>query len=196
MGRHKKRPPGERTESGSQSPLFVWASFQRSKKIDKSDASKPDSSESDASESDACVLSHNKIRAKHQAKPLTRSDKLVSDAAVRADKLVAINQLKHLPGLNGYGENLYMSVNKPADCNEVTQSWYREFESFGYDFKHPQFNFETGHATQVIWASTKYLGCSTKKITAKGFMKQFTVCLYEPAGNVINQFPQNVKPSV
>jgi hypothetical protein len=65
-------------------------------------------------------------------------------------------------------------------------SWYGE--STAYDFAAPGFSTKTGHFTQVVWRSSRELGCA--KASCGGL--DFWVCRYSPAGNVAGAFPANV----
>jgi len=55
------------------------------------------------------------------------------------------------------------------------------------------------HFTQVVWKSSKELGCATVTCAAGTIFpasygpSRYTVCEYSPAGNVIGEFPQNVQ---
>lgn len=143
---------------------------------------------------DQCLKSHNQFRMKHGAKPLKASKELIKIAAERAEKLVELDRLQHLPDNRGYGENLYMMVGALSDCPQATKSWYDEFSEFKYDYSRPEFSYETGHATQVVWKDTEKLGCASRSFTTRMGPKQYTVCLYDPAGNILNHFKENIQP--
>jgi hypothetical protein len=51
------------------------------------------------------------------------------------------------------------------------------------NFALPDFNEQTGHFTQVIWRSSKQLGCGMALCRGN----HFWVCRYSPAGNVGGQ---------
>ena len=67
--------------------------------------------------------------------------------------------------------------------------WYEEIKD--YSFKNPGFSSGTGHFTQVIWIDSVEMGVA-KATNAKG--TQFVVARYNPPGNVLGSFPENVKP--
>ncbi|KAH7645316.1 cysteine-rich secretory protein-like protein [Dermatophagoides farinae] len=146
-----------------------------------------------------CVYSHNEYRKKHRdTKPVISSKELSKVAATRAEKLVQIDRLEHLPQNNNdhyYGENLYMIYGGYSDCHTVTKSWYQEFDDENYDFQNPKYDGKTGHATQVIWYDTTRIGCAQRSFQSGGhYPKQYTVCMYDPAGNMIGRFKENVFP--
>jgi hypothetical protein len=67
--------------------------------------------------------------------------------------------------------------------------WYEEADK--YRHANPGFSTGTGHFTQVVWASTTEMGAG-KASSSTG--AQFVVVRYTPPGNVMGQFPDNVKP--
>ena len=67
--------------------------------------------------------------------------------------------------------------------------WYEEIKD--YSFRNPGFSSGTGHFTQVIWIDSVEMGVA-KATNAKG--TQFVVARYNPPGNVLGSFPENVKP--
>lgn len=72
----------------------------------------------------------------------------------------------------------------------AAEMWYEEIKD--YRFAKPSFNSKTGHFTQVVWIGSREFGVA--KATAKNGA-QYVVARYFPAGNVVGQFPENVKPS-
>ena len=50
----------------------------------------------------------------------------------------------------------------------------------------------TGHFSQVVWKGSKEIGVG-KALTEDG--RVFVVCNYNPAGNVMGQFADNVFPA-
>ncbi|PAV21161.1 PR-1 [Pyrrhoderma noxium] len=132
----------------------------------------------------AYLDSHNSVRAKHGAKPLTWSDNLASVAQNWANRCV----FKHSG--SKYGENL-AAGSGDFSIPAAIKLWADEASS--YDPKHPQYS----HFTQVVWKSTKQVGCA--RATCNNLFQgwgpaQFYVCNYDPAGNVIGQFGDNVQP--
>ena len=95
----------------------------------------------------------------------------------------------------GYGENLaFYSGSNPQQTIDTlegtgyaTEQWYNEIDTPGYDFENPGYNTNpgTGHFTQVVWKGSERLGC--------GVSGSYLVCRYEPAGNYLGEFHDNVK---
>lgn len=98
------------------------------------------------------------------------------------------NKMSHSKGK--YGENVYMSTNeKLTDSQaviEATNLWYNENRK--YNYRSATYSSSTGHFTQVVWKSTKYLGVGFAR-SSKGV---YVCASYDPRGNVLSQFLQNV----
>lgn len=77
-----------------------------------------------------------------------------------------------------------------AVINFFYKQHFRYDEIKDYDFKNPGFSQVTGHFTQVIWKSSTKLGAAF----ARSGNQIIVVAHYAPAGNVIGQFRENVRP--
>lgn len=64
------------------------------------------------------------------------------------------------------------------------QAWYDEIRAYSYSSG--DYSASTGHATQLLWRASARLGCGW----APGC--RLLVCRYDPPGNVIGQFHENV----
>ena len=110
------------------------------------------------------------------------------------------------------GENLYCSwsSNPKAKCpgDKPVDSWYSEIKKYSFGAEPTNlssgkirnqwfvisflfWNFSTGHFTQVVWKNSKKLGIAKAK-NKNG--KTIVVANYEPAGNWIGQYKDNVPP--
>lgn len=137
--------------------------------------------------SDPFLSAHNLERAKNCAPALAWSDELAAVAQAWAETLKRRGcVLEH--SASRYGENLAAATEGTLDPAAVTALWYDEIAT--YDFKHPGFSPATGHFTQLVWASTRQLGCGS--VTCNGL--DLWVCNYDPAGNVEGGYAANVKP--
>jgi glioma pathogenesis-related protein 2 len=98
-----------------------------------------------------------------------------------------------------YGENLYIAFNTATVgpdtlATNAVNKWYGEVSSFTYGTEAvEEATFaNTGHFTQVVWASTTTLGCGyaigtytdTAKTPNVAYNVYVGVCRYTPAGNV------------
>ncbi|TWU74604.1 hypothetical protein ED733_000997 [Metarhizium rileyi] len=129
------------------------------------------------------IAAHNFYRGQHDAKPLSWNNNLAIDAQNWANTC----NWAH----DSTGENLASSTGFSSWGNFVNM-WGSERTM--YNWASPNFYMNTGHFTQVVWKNTKTVGCGWKKCSggpgkANGF---YVVCKYDPAGNVLGQFPQNV----
>lgn len=129
--------------------------------------------------SGAALSAHNALRAQHGVPPLSWSGKLAGVAQSYADKCV----FEH--NSTGYGENLAQATD--PDVTAMINDWYSEISA--YDFASGT-GSGTGHFTQVIWKSTKQVGCGMAMCTDGALL----VCNYSPAGNVEGQYVENVPP--
>ncbi|KAK4052525.1 hypothetical protein OIO90_004292 [Microbotryomycetes sp. JL221] len=173
--------------------------------VDKDDKDKPKSTakpNQDESKSDdrkpmqdqhrLALEAHNKFRKMHGVADLIWSDKL----AQAAQKWFEVCEWEHSKGKVGpYGENLFaVSASGIRDPTGGVESWYNEIED--YDFATGKFSMGTGHLTQVLWKGTKSLGCHIGDCDLAMWdgMNTYFVCEYEPPGNVMGAFQENVPP--
>merc|ERR1711997_1033330 len=79
------------------------------------------------------------------------------------------------------GENLYTSFGMGGDLYQAAvDGWYEEGVKFGWRHGVDGFSSDTGHFTQVIWASATKVGCAM----AEGSQWTYVVCNYD-AGNMM-----------
>jgi uncharacterized protein YkwD len=132
------------------------------------------------------LKAHNNCRAKHGVKDLDLDDDLCQVAQAWANQLAEQDKMAH--SNNGYGENVFWTSTPTTTGTLPVDSWYAEIKDF--NFKKIDHQPGTGHFTQVVWKGSKKLGiayASTKSGT-------YVVANYEPAGNFLGQYPENVLP--
>ncbi len=135
------------------------------------------------------VEAHDRYRARHCAPPLRWSEDLARVAQRWADSLASRGcAFEHNPSTQ-LGENLAL-FGPPGsmDADAVVRGWYDEVRAYRFD--RPGFSMNTGHFTQVVWASTTEIGCGTSVCGGS----EIWVCNYAPPGNVLDRFPENVRP--
>ena len=132
------------------------------------------------------LASHNDYRAVHDAPALQWDSGLAEYAQRHADQC----NFQHTHG--PYGENLAAGYRSPEAS---VGAWYAEEKNYSY--AHPQFSSATGHFTQLVWKSSRKIGCAYAPCYGKnGTPGNYVVCEYSPAGNIVNAgyFEKNVTP--
>ncbi|KAF8271341.1 CAP domain-containing protein [Lactarius quietus] len=130
------------------------------------------------------LSAHNQVRAQHGAVDLTWSDDLSTTAQNWANGCV----FKHSGGPDG--ENLAAGTGNYS-ITDAVGDWAAEVSQ--YDPNNPV----PSHFTQIVWKSTTQVGCAVQ--TCSGIFDasygpaQYYVCEYNPPGNVIGKFPENVQ---
>ena len=139
---------------------------------------------------------HNFYRSFHEADPLDRSSEIEKMAQKYSEYVISHADYNFLTGHseNTYkgsklGENIYLGKKDEFICGNAIDSWYLEKENYSKNSK----NYELAeHFTQVVWKDTKLLGCGLSCNDDNCFV----VCNYYPAGNVLNEYDENVKPYI
>jgi uncharacterized protein YkwD len=136
-----------------------------------------------AREAAAILAAHNRVRAQHCARPLAWSPALAATAQEWANALRDANcGFNH--SQTAYGENLAAGTQLSGE--NAVELWYAESEK--YNYKRHGFSPATGHFTQVVWAGSRNLGCGFSECNGM----RLWVCHYDPPGNVLSLFPDNV----
>lgn len=144
-------------------------------------AAKSDSSLSDFA--NTILKEHNIKRAlQEDTSALTWSSELATYAQNYADSYDCSGTLTHSGG--PYGENLALGYTAAGSVD----AWYNEIQY--YDFSNPTFSSQTGHFTQVVWKSSTQVGCGIKACNNE--WGNYVICSYNPAGNYIGEFAENV----
>lgn len=139
-----------------------------------------------------CIKAHNSVRRKHHVPPLSLHDEALEEATNWVQRLAGHKDKDAEHDLSGvYGQNIYFCKGFEINmtCADVVDRWYKE----GANYAKKQPNLETeydkyGHFSQVIWKSTKGLGCAKTQLVDE----MFVVCSYFPAGNDLKQLGHNL----
>ncbi|SCU98324.1 LADA_0H12200g1_1 [Lachancea dasiensis] len=126
---------------------------------------------------------HNAYRKLHSAPALIWSAKLQNIAQDYANNYNCNGTLIH--SNSPFGENLALGFNSTG----AVSAWYNEYKL--YDYEKPGFSEKTGHFTQLVWEATTEIGCAY--IDCGDYYGQYTICNYNPPGNVAGQYQDNVK---
>lgn len=134
------------------------------------------------------LQAHNAVRARHGSPPLHWNQECYLFARQQADVCQAKGGLSHgsVDGPTGrHGQNIFFCSRSPSPTQAV-DAWASEAACYSYD--RPGFHSSTGHFTQLVWASTLFVGLAS---SADG---RFIVANYFPAGNTNTRedFERNV----
>uniref|UniRef100_A0A0K8TRK5 Putative dual scp protein n=1 Tax=Tabanus bromius TaxID=304241 RepID=A0A0K8TRK5_TABBR len=140
-----------------------------------------------------CLRAHNEFRARHGVPPLKLNRRLCKFAEEWAKVLASRGNPIHRSN-SPYGENIFCSwTSSPhgvhIDGREPVEHWYSEVDTHIFG-KEPA-TLRTGHFTQVVWKDSRELGVGEAK-NRSGHV--FVVVNYDPPGNFIGSFAENVPP--
>ncbi|XP_023221216.1 Golgi-associated plant pathogenesis-related protein 1-like [Centruroides sculpturatus] len=179
------------TRSPQSSPVKTVQTKSSPVRVQKTEpVSNTSSVESSGDFAQDCLQWHNHYRTIHGVPPLKLSKELCRYAEEWAKNIAASENFRHRPN-NKYGENIYMewssNPNSQVSGQKAVDSWYSEikFHQFG---REPT-SLKSGHFTQVIWKESKELGVAYSRSKSG---KIFVVANYNPAGNMLGSFKNNV----
>lgn len=135
------------------------------------------------------LAAHNLERARLGLKPLVWSAKLADHAKKWAQTLAVSNMFEHAPvgADGGEGENLWFGTKDDYTPEEMIGFFIDENKQFKRgtfpDVSTTGVWEDVGHYTQLVWKDTREVGCTIASNTVRDFL----VCRYFPAGNVIGQ---------
>jgi uncharacterized protein YkwD len=135
----------------------------------------------------AALRKHNMYRWRHNVPALTWHASLVRDAQNWANRCMFQHQSNIPQGENLWAEfSSVLPANKTQAVMRAVDDWYYEVNIYNYN--NPGFSSRTGHFTQVVWRNTKNVGCGVAVCPGMTFV----VCRYDPPGNVLGSFSENV----
>ncbi len=141
-------------------------------------------------ESGAVLDGHNAERGSVGVPDLTWSDALAAQAASWGSGC----RFEHSHGKTG--ENLYatsrLNLSDATVLADAVESWAEEKSDYSYGSNGCNSGAQCGHYTQMIWKSTRQVGCAV--ISCPNGMESFqagtlVVCEYDPPGNYRGQRP-------
>jgi uncharacterized protein YkwD len=130
------------------------------------------------------LAAHNSVRKPLRIAPLSWSNELALKAQDWANNLIKTGKFYHRQH-TAYGENLleFTGTSANAKPEEVVQEW--KAEVIDYDYSSNRCRSVCGHYTQIVWRSTREVGCAV----ARSARREVWVCEYDPPGNVAGQKP-------
>jgi len=144
------------------------------------------------------VKHHNVLRAQEGAADMETMSWNESLAAAAKDwvrQCIWEHGFPPLPGssFTSYGQNLYMIGGAPMDVVDGVQSWYDENLDYDYDTLGCSPDKMCGHYTQVVWATSRQVGCAHHYCStlqnSDMTRAEVLICNYLPPGNFIGQKP-------
>jgi hypothetical protein len=152
----------------------------------------------------AILYHHNAARANHGAGEMTWCD----DCATAAQQAANRCTFEHyIPDGVSQGQNLFTVSGDAFNVTAgITESWYKAempyMEGYyGMDNIPDSVFHQVGHFTQVVWIDSTSVGCVSLDCGdnmivngEKSNLNKFTVCNYEPAGNINDGYALNVMP--
>jgi hypothetical protein len=134
----------------------------------------------------------NAQRAAMHVPPLAWNVALANDARQWASELAATGRFEHSPdnpGQEPQGENLWAGTPRAFSPEAMVALWSaerRDYRPGVFPNNSRSGDVENvGHYTQMIWRSTRQVGCAT----AVGRNEEVLVCRYSQAGNVYGERP-------
>ncbi|XP_055380291.1 Golgi-associated plant pathogenesis-related protein 1-like [Condylostylus longicornis] len=129
---------------------------------------------------------HNRLRDIHDCPPLRINNKLSELAQEWAQHLARKNILQYQKNVK-YGQNVLVLTDTKINPKSIVQTWYNEIKKYNYD-RSDGFSSGCGHFTQMIWKNSREIGI--------GYVQRnsniFVVVNYDPPGNFIGQYNENV----
>lgn len=135
------------------------------------------------------LAAQNAERTRLKLPPFTWSTKLADHARKWAQTLATSDMFEHAPvgADGGEGENLWFGTKGDYAPEEMIGFFVDE----GKQFKRGTFPDisttgrwqDVGHYSQLVWKDTREVGCAI----ASNARRDFLVCRYWPAGNVVGQ---------
>ena len=148
------------------------------------------------SEPCAFLAAHDAARAAAQPAPVPPLDPLTwsTYAAQAAEAWARQCNWSHDPQLGalGLGQNLYASTFAPT-AEAVVASWVSEAADYDRAANTCASGKVCGHYTQVVWRSTRSVGCAIVSCSTGSPFGQgswwYAACDYAPPGNFVGQRP-------
>ncbi|CAN1173040.1 Pathogenesis-related protein PR-1 [Linum perenne] len=130
------------------------------------------------------LAAHNAVRKKHKLPPLTWSTKLANYAKWYGNQRRNDCRLVHSTG--DYGENIFWGQGQSWNVTDAVRGWAVQEGWYNYGSNSCMTGRDCLHYTQLVWRSTKQVGCARVKCRNGD---TYVVCEYYPHGNVVGQRP-------
>jgi len=132
--------------------------------------------------------SHNELRSKHNSPPLILNPSLSMLAQEKAEKMAENKEIKFNEKNKEYGKNYFFSENN-CSGEEVTSFWYKGKNKYNFKKETNKKDEMINNFTQLIWKDTKEVGFGYSQLNNN---EKIFVAFYFPAGNILNEFSENI----
>ena len=151
-----------------------------------------------AEQKKAVVDYHNELRADEGADNMELM--IYNESlAKRAEDWAAGCIFTHPSRLFGMGQNIYAATHRNKNPNPrwAIKAWFSEKADYDYDAPACATGKPCGHYTQIVWATTRSVGCAYHRCTPLKQFKDATyfVCNYWPGGNYVGAKPYTKGPA-
>lgn len=128
---------------------------------------------------------HNVARLALRLRPLLWDAKLARYAQWYANQRRFDCALEHSDG--PYGENIFWGSGNDWTPSQAVADWVSERQWYDYWSNSCAGGEQCGHYTQIVWSSTRRVGCA--RVKCLGDRGVFMTCNYDPPGNYIGERP-------
>lgn len=128
---------------------------------------------------------HNVARLALRLRPLLWDAKLARYAQWYANQRRFDCALEHSNG--PYGENIFWGSGNDWTPSQAVAAWVSERQWYNYWSNSCAGGEQCGHYTQIVWSSTRRVGCA--RVKCLGDRGVFMTCNYDPPGNYIGERP-------
>ncbi|KAG6421232.1 hypothetical protein SASPL_117782 [Salvia splendens] len=134
------------------------------------------------------LYGHNLVRARKMQLPLRWDSELARYAAWWAGQRRRDCTVEHSFPEGGFtlGENIYWGSGQAWTAMDAVGAWADEEKYYDYDTNSCTAGEMCGHYTQIVWGSTRRIGCARVVCDAGDV---FMTCNYSPPGNYVGERP-------
>lgn len=135
---------------------------------------------------------HNELRSIHSANFLFRNEELEALAQSWAETLASNETIRNSvmvwKGMP-VGENIGFTEGERYDANKIVESWYDQRMNYNYSINNLQ--YACAEFSQLVWTKSHQFGLGVAQSSSG---KIYIVANYFPAGNIIGEYLENVRP--
>ncbi|XAR66673.1 hypothetical protein NMG60_11012979 [Bertholletia excelsa] len=133
----------------------------------------------------------NAARSALRLRPLIWDQRLARYARRYANQRRLDCALRHSDG--PYGENIFWGSGFGWTPAQAAAAWVSERKWYDYGSNSCEGGQECGHYTQVVWRSTRRVGCA--RVTCFGGRGVFMTCNYDPPGTISGRSLTELSPN-